>query len=331
MTKIFQKIWQFIVYVLRLIALPFRLIYAFIAHWFAVNLLSLLFVSILLVCTVVVLWHRVVVTIPAGFVGVIYRPLGGGVVMDQVLGEGINLMFPLNSVTMYDARTKAEKIKMEVLTQDQLTSNVIVTFQYQISKNALPLLHKFVGPDYYDKIVLPEVTGKSRVMFAGVTSGEAFTKRLGNVVNEIQIGSNDVILEKMSPPGLDNVRMVRISAVQLESMSFPPQIEAAIRDKLVEAQIAESYVYKLEAAKKEAERKVLEARGIKEFQDIVNAGLTDNYLKLRGIEATLKLSESNNSKVVIFGSSPGGLPLVLGDVGSSDGMKNILNDPKQKK
>lgn len=331
MTNAIKKIWQLVVYVFRLILFPFRWIYSFIANWFAVNLLSLLFVTLLFVCTVIVLWHRVVVTIPAGYVGVIYRPLGGGVVMNQVLGEGVNFMFPLNSVTMYDARTQAEKVTMEVLTQDQLTSKVIVTFQYQISKNALPLLHKFVGPEYYEKIILPEVTGKTRVMFANATSSDAFTKKLGNVVNEIAIHSNEVILEKMSPPGLDDVRMVRISAVQLESMSFPPQIEGAIRDKLIEAQIAEGYVYKVEAAKKEAERKVAEAKGIKEFQEIVNAGLTDNYLKLRGIEATLKLSESNNAKVVIFGSSPNGLPLVLGDLAGAEDSKAPFKDAKQKK
>ena len=273
--------------------------------WIAGNFIALAFAAILLSISVVVLWKRVVIIIPAGFVAVIYRPLSGGIV------------FPLNTVTQYDARMQMEQIQMEVLTKDQLRSDIKVSFQFQINKYALPLLHKFVGPDFVAKIILPEVTGKTRVLFAESTSQEAFTKQLQNVTNEIAIMSDQVILEKLGPPNLDYVRLLRINAVQLESMEFPAEIQAAIRNKIAESQAAEAYVFKVQAAHLEAERKEVEAGGIKKYQDIVNAGLTDNYLKIRGIEATLKLAESNNSKVVIFGSSPNGLPVVLsGDSGS---------------
>jgi hypothetical protein len=100
--------------------------------------------------------------------------------------------------------------------------------------------------------------------------------------------------------------------VQLDSIAYPDDIQTAIQNKIVESQKAEAYVYKIQAAKQEADRKVIEAGGVKKYQDIVNDGLTDNYLKLRGIEATSQLAESNNSKIVIFGNSPGGLPVILG-------------------
>ena len=279
--------------------------------WFARNYIGLTFSVILLATTVVVLWHRVVILIPAGFVGVIYRPLFGGIAMDTILGEGVNLVFPLNTVTQYDARVQMKKIEMEVLTKDQLRSDIKVSFQFQVNKYGLPMLHKFVGPEYVEKVILPEVTGKTRVMFAELTSQEAFTKQLEKAVNEIAIMSDQVILEKLGPPGLDYVRLLRITAVQLESMEFPAEIQAAIRNKIAESQIAEAGVFKVQAARLEAERKEVEAGGIKKYQDIVNAGLTENYLKIRGIEATLKLAESNNAKVVIIGSPPSGLPIVL--------------------
>ncbi len=283
-----------------------------IHNWVARNYIGLTFSVILLSISVVVLWQRVVIVIPAGFVGVIYRPLFGGIAMDKILDEGVNIVFPLNTVTQYDARMQLKKIEMEVLTKDQLRSDIKVSFQFQVNKYGLPMLHKFVGPDYVEKLILPEVTGKTRVMFAELTSQEAFTKQLDNVVNEIAIMSDQVILEKLGPPGLDYVRLLRITAVQLESMEFPTEIQAAIRNKIAESQIAEAGVFKVQAARLEAERKEVEAGGIKKYQDIVNVGLTDNYVKIRGIEATLKLAESNNSKVVIFGSSPNGLPLILG-------------------
>ncbi len=297
--------------VIGFIFFPLTWLIRTITGWIAGNFILLTFTAILLSIAIVVLWKRVVIVIPAGSVGVIYRPLAGGLAMDKILNEGLNIVFPLNTVTEYDARVQMKQIQMEVLTKDQLRSDIKVSFQFQINKYALPLLHKYVGPDFVTKVVLPEVTGKTRVMFAELTSQEAFTKQLERVVNEIAIMSDQVILEKLGPPGLDYVRLLRISAVQLESMEFPAEIQAAIRSKIAESQAAEAYVFKVQAARLEAERKEVEAGGIKKYQDIVNAGLTDNYLKIRGIEATLKLAESNNSKVVIFGSSPNGLPIVL--------------------
>ena len=297
--------------ILGFIFYPLTWFVSIIKEWFARNYIGLAFSVILLSITVVVLWNRVVILIPAGFVGVIYRPLFGGIAMEKILGEGVNLVFPLNTVTQYDARVQMKKIEMEVLTKDQLRSDIKVSFQFQVNKYGLPMLHKFVGPDFIEKVILPEVTGKTRVMFAELTSQEAFTKQLEKAVNEIAIMSDQVILEKLGPPGLDYVRLLRITAVQLESMEFPAEIQAAIRNKITESQIAEAGVFKVQAARLEAERKEVEAGGIKKYQDIVNAGLTDSYLKIRGIEATLKLAESNNAKVVIFGSSPNGLPIVL--------------------
>ena len=298
-----------------------------ITGWIAGNFILLTFTAILLSISVVVLWKRVVIVIPAGSVGVIYRPLSGGIAMNQILNEGLNLVFPLNTVTEYDARVQMKQIQMEVLTKDQLRSDIKVSFQFQINKYALPLLHKFVGPDFVTKVILPEVTGKTRVMFAELTSQEAFTKQLERVVNEIAIMSDQVILEKLGPPGLDYVRLLRITAVQLESIEFPAEIQAAIRSKIAESQAAEAYVFKVQAARLEAERKEVEAGGIKKYQDIVNSGLTDNYLKIRGIEATLKLAESNNSKVVIFGSSPNGLPIVLSGDSASPASSSPSSSP----
>ena len=185
--------------VLGFIFFPVTWVVRGVSNWIAGNFIGLTFVSILLVLSVIVLWKRVVIVIPAGSVGVLYRPLLGGIDMDRILNEGLNLVFPLNTVTEYDSRVQMKQIQMEVLTKDQLRSDIKVSFQFQVNKFALPLLHKFVGPDYITKVILPEVTGKTRVMFAELTSQEAFTKQLERVVNEIAIMSDQVILENLGP------------------------------------------------------------------------------------------------------------------------------------
>ena len=73
------------------------------------------------------------------------------------------------------------------------------------------------------------------------------------------------------------------------------------------------YEFKLEQAAKEAQRQIIEAEGKAKANRILSASLTDNVLKDKGIEATIKLAESPNSKVVVVGSGDNGLPLILGN------------------
>ena len=115
----------------------------------------------------------------------------------------------------------------------------------------------------------------------------------------------------------DTISTSRISLLmntEITSISFPKEVEEAIEKKMVELAKADGYKYILEAARQEAQRKEIEAEGIRKFQDIVRPGLSDNYLRWRGVEATQSLATSNNSKIIIFGSGPTGLPLVLGDM-----------------
>src|SRR5262249_34226552 len=50
------------------------------------------------------------------------------------------------------------------------------------------------------------------------------------------------------------------------------------------------------------------------FQQTVSQGISESYLRWRGIEATLQLSQSTNAKVVVIGSGKDGLPIILGNV-----------------
>ena len=95
------------------------------------------------------------------------------------------------------------------------------------------------------------------------------------------------------------------------SIKLPDALKAAIETKLTQRQTAEQYVYVLQREEQERRRKEIEALGIKAFQDIVSSGISENYLRWKGIDATVKLSESNNAKIVIIGSREG-LPLILG-------------------
>lgn len=286
------------------------------------HIISVVIFSILVISAIVILAHRIFIFIPAGYVGVIYEPLFGGVNESLVLKEGLHVICPWNTITTYDGRVQSRKIDLEILTKDQLKSKITIYFQFSISEPTLPLLHKYIGSDYVDKIVLPEVISNTRETIGALASDEAFTTGIQSVVGDIAMGSDHVIIDKLSPPGLTAVRLVRIRSVQLESTQFPAEMEAAIQKKLIFQQELQSYVYRIDASKKEAERKVIEAEGIKKFQSIVNSGLTESYLRYKGIEATEKLSESPNSKIVIIGSGSKGMPLIFGGDQTSSGVQD---------
>ena len=94
---------------------------------------------------------------------------------------------------------------------------------------------------------------------------------------------------------------------------MPPQLTDAIEQKQKADQESQRMEFILTKEKQEAERKRIEAQGIADFQRIVAAGISEQLLRWKGIEATLKIAESSNSKVVVIGSGKDGLPIILGD------------------
>jgi regulator of protease activity HflC (stomatin/prohibitin superfamily) len=267
--------------------------------------------------SIIVLWPKITVQVPAGYLGVIFKPLGGGVIEDQIANEGINIKWPWTIITNYSVQIQKHSIDLEVLTADLMKTKVKVTFQYEANPATLPILHKYVGEKYLESIVVPEVISVTRGLIAGFKSDQAYTSNILSLQNAISIDINKLILEKISPPGLSDIRLIQISDVQIIDIQFPEDVEKAIQQKLVELAKADGYKYILEAAKQEAKRKAIEAEGIRQFQETVKTGLTDNYLRWKGIEATEKLANSDNTKVVVFGQGAGGLPLIFGDMDKS--------------
>jgi regulator of protease activity HflC (stomatin/prohibitin superfamily) len=269
------------------------------------------------IASFIVLWPKITVQVPAGYLGVIFKPLGGGVIEDQIANEGLNIKWPWTIITNYSVQIQKHSIDLEVLTSDLMKTKVKVTFQYEVNPATLPILHKYVGEKYLESIVVPEVISVTRGLIAGFKSDQAFTSNVLSLQNDISIDINKLILEKISPPGLSDIRLIQISDVQIIDIQFPEDVAKAIQQKLIELAKADGYKYILEAAKQEAKRKAIEAEGIRQFQETVKTGLTDNYLRWKGIEATEKLANSDNTKVVVFGQGAGGLPLIFGDMDKS--------------
>ena len=106
---------------------------------------------------------------------------------------------------------------------------------------------------------------------------------------------------------------IQLNEVLVRDVTLPIPIKEAIERKLKQEQESLEYEFRLVTAAKEAEKQVIEAQGKADANRILAASLTPNILRDKGIEATLKLAESPNSKVVVVGSGKDGLPLILGN------------------
>ena len=263
--------------------------------------LPFFFVFILILLLLVAyLWNHIFITINAGEGGVLYRRFSGGTVTDMVYPEGYHIIAPYNVMTIYNVRYQTHAHKMYALTKKGLKIQLALTIRYKPEYNLLGLLHKTVGPDYLNKVVVPEVEAVLRTLVGDFEAEEVYSTKRAIVQKIVNASLNQV-----------SQRFVKIDDVMITEVDLPTYIEKAIEMKLEQKQLAEAYEYKLQKERKEAERKRIEAKGIQDYNDIVNASLSDNILTWKGVNATLELSKSENAKVIVIGSGKQGLPIIL--------------------
>jgi regulator of protease activity HflC (stomatin/prohibitin superfamily) len=111
--------------------------------------------------------------------------------------------------------------------------------------------------------------------------------------------------------GIVEPRGIAVESTPLRKVGLPAGLTASIEQKLQSEQESQRMQFVLTKEKQEAERKRIEAQGIADFQAIVTKGISDQLLRRKGIEATEKIAQSPNTKVVIIGAGKDGLPLIL--------------------
>jgi regulator of protease activity HflC (stomatin/prohibitin superfamily) len=108
-------------------------------------------------------------------------------------------------------------------------------------------------------------------------------------------------------------QFVQLNEVLVRDVTLPATIKEAIERKLSQEQEALEYEFRLQKAEQEAERQRIDAEGKARANQILSASLTDKILQEKGIQATLELSKSPNSKVIVIGSGKDGMPIILGN------------------
>ena len=258
---------------------------------------------------VLVLFGNVFVIDDAGYAGVIYDPLAGGV-QQNVLNEGFYLFFPWQSVTHYDVRTQSynmhtggDDVSLSVLTTEGLTVTIDLSVIYHIEKQKAPEIHQTVGIYYAEVLLKPIVRSTTRDLVALYSAEDLYTTEKRAV---LQSSLTKRIKEKLQERG------IQIEDVLIRDIELPVQIQNAIQSKVAAEQDAQRMEFVLQKEEKEADRKVIEANGITESQRIIADSLTDSYLTWYWIQ-NLKEHES----VIYVPVGNNGLPLFK-DIDTTD-------------
>ena len=237
--------------------------------------------------------------IPAGHVGVVDF---FGIVSDRTLPAGINPVNPLARVIRYSIQTKEHKENMQVLSREGLTIGLEISVLYRLDLDSAARVYKTVsGGDYETIILIPQFRSISRAVTASFQASALYSTEREKLGASIQ----EELAKTVKPRG------VIIETTPIRNVALPTQLTEAIEQKQRADQESQRMEFILTKEKQEADRKRIEAKGIADFQTIVAAGISEQLLRWKGIEATEKLAQSTNTKVIIVGAGKDGLPIIL--------------------
>ena len=233
---------------------------------------------------------------------VVFKKFTTGLDKDNVLIPGFQVIAPWNDLIRYDVKEQKAEETMDVLDKGGLSINVDVTIIFNPFYDKIGYLHENIGINFVSVMVIPNVRSAVRAVTGRFTAEEIYSTKRGEVEAEIIETTRQALAEK-------NIEM---KDLLIRSITLPEKIKAAIESKLQQQQEALAYQYRLERETSEADRLRIQAQGIADYNRIISASLTDRILRQKGIDATLELANSANSKVVVIGSGDEGMPLILG-------------------
>ena len=248
----------------------------------------------------VILLFSSVTRVGTGHVGVL--TLFGKVQSGETLGEGIHLINPLKTNNELSIQTQTLKESASVPSSEGLMMSLDTSLIYHLNPDHASDVFQKIGADYENVVVEPTLRSAIRESTASHTANALYTGEREKVAKQIF----DQVVAQLTPRGLI------VEKVLLRDIQLPATLKAAIEAKQQAEQESLAMNFRLQKETQEAQRKRIEAAGVRDFQQIVAQGITPSLLEWKGIEATENLAKSPNSKVVVIGNNKNGLPLILG-------------------
>jgi regulator of protease activity HflC (stomatin/prohibitin superfamily) len=299
-----------------------------IIAWLKRKIPYLIILNLFLFWALFFFWPRIVISIQSGEAGVLYWRFFGGTETDHVYPEGIHVIAPWDTMYIYNVRVQTVLHELEVLTNRGLPIHLELAIRFQPEYETVGVLHQEVGPDYINTIIVPDIDSVLRKNLGHHNPEEIYINKENILTNIIVNALNEL-----------GKKYVKMHSIVIRRVVLPPPIKQAIEEKLVEEQRFQTYDFRLKREEREAERRAIEAEGIarkrrieaagiRDYQKIILETLDEKMLKWHGIDATIKLSESENAKVIVIGAGKDGLPIIGNLPFESD--ESVANNSNQK-
>src|SRR5438445_2415402 len=195
----------------------------------------------------VVLYPHVVVTVPSGSVGVLWKRFAGGTVLDprRLKDEGLHLIWPWDRLFLYDLRLQSFTESYTAISSDgvSLTASVVVRFRLQ--RDAVPVLHQAIGPNYEQVLVQPGIGSLARQVIAEYTAEQAYSTARQEIQDKIRSLVEERLSQKMMEhEGEESYRVsmrdtVILSDILVAGMELPAAIVGSINRKTEQYYLAE--------------------------------------------------------------------------------------------
>ena len=262
------------------------------------TMMRLVALGILALVLIIALFNSVT-RVGTGHVGVLTL---FGRVTGETLAEGMHVINPLKTNNELSIQTQSVKESASVPSSEGLMMSLDTSLIYHLNPERASDVFQKTGSDYEDKLVEPMLRAAIREATASHTANALYTGEREMVAKQIL----DQLTTQL------NQRGITVENVLLRDIQLPATLKASIEAKQQAEQEALAMNFRLQKETQEAQRKRIDAQGVRDFQQIVAQGISAQLLEWKGIEATELLAKSANTKVVVIGNSKNGLPLILG-------------------
>ena len=263
-----------------------------------------------------------VITVPSGHVGVLWQRflgfdtycgcfVGRGTMLNprELREEGLHLIAPRNRLFIYDLRLQSKSDVYHAISKDGVSVTAQINIRYQLLHDSAGVLHKFIGPNYFDTIFSSEIGAQARDVISKYSAQEVYTSR-EKIQQEIRDGAQRTLSEKLNklvqPAAMEEndpqhysdflASSILILDTLVLGIDLPPEIVAAINRQTEQYYMIQEYKYRVQREAEELQRKMIEANGIEAFERTVSQGISDFYLRWQGINATLALARCQMPK-----------------------------------
>ncbi|MCX8147722.1 prohibitin family protein [Thermaurantimonas aggregans] len=222
-----------------------------------------------------------------------------GKISKRELQPGLVFYNPLiSTILRVPTRTTNIEIRLDLPSKEGLNVKSDISILYHVNERKATEVIGTIGKDYETSMILPVFRAAAADVTAKFMAKDMHSGNRLGIENEIR----SKMAEILEPRGFV------IEAVLLKTIMLPPGLYRAIEEKLEAEQEAQRMEFVLQREKLEAERKLVEAQGIRDANRVISEGLTPIIIQYKTIEAYRELSKSPNTKIII---GSGSQPIIL--------------------